>query len=530
MRHASPPFLALMLTTGCGVTPVAVPLAEVDGVVVLKERTEPNLLTATFRLDPLSETECAIPSEPVFASLNGVQSSEPWPRDDGSEWEAKCEHPRWDFDASPLTAEPTLKLVIWDSSKTVFAEYEWFLGERSVRVVSPASGAANTGERVTLEWQPKEDRLQPSFTSVYFETQPSDRWVGSANKEVLGNQIVVTVPSDWTSAKGTFQVSAGFDVPVLDCSGARDCERVRLNLTRSTGAVTVNGTGGSSPSSNGAPNSLPCASSANCGSNALAQGRSLYGVWGSGPTDVWVVGDVGTTLHWNGYGWTASRRETPQALLAVWGSSASDVWGVGTHGTIRHWTGSVWSAIPSPTDQSLRSVWGSGPGDVWAVGDQGVILHWNGISWSLYPSPSSNTLRSVWGMGQGYAWAVGDRGTKLSWNGSAWTSQGTTGIDPLLGVFGSNRNDVWLVGGAGTLIHWSGISWTTYPVSSLSLNGAWANPSGDAWVVGDNGTVLHRSGGSWSAGQTTSRTALYAVWGSGGAVWAVGLNGTILQL
>jgi hypothetical protein len=61
-------------------------------------------------------------------------------------------------------------------------------------------------------------------------------------------------------------------------------------------------------------------------------------------------------------------------LNDVWGSGSSDVWVVGGNGTVLHWDGSAWTRVTSGTSEALLSVWGSGPGDIWAVGTYGTIL------------------------------------------------------------------------------------------------------------------------------------------------------------
>ena len=40
----------------------------------------------------------------------------------------------------------------------------------------------------------------------------------------------------------------------------------------------------------------------------------LHAVWGSGPTDVWTVGDKGTVLRWNGAIWAMVPSGTADAL------------------------------------------------------------------------------------------------------------------------------------------------------------------------------------------------------------------------
>ena len=50
--------------------------------------------------------------------------------------------------------------------------------------------------------------------------------------------------------------------------------------------------------------------------------------------------------------------QTISVLSAVWGSGPGDVWTVGDYGTIRHWSAGdrAWSVAPSPTTEDLRAV------------------------------------------------------------------------------------------------------------------------------------------------------------------------------
>ncbi len=53
--------------------------------------------------------------------------------------------------------------------------------------------------------------------------------------------------------------------------------------------------------------------------NPLPQGNDLHGVWGSGPDDVFAVGDLGTILHYDGHDWDMMPSGTDANLYAVWG-------------------------------------------------------------------------------------------------------------------------------------------------------------------------------------------------------------------
>jgi hypothetical protein len=262
---------------------------------------------------------------------------------------------------------------------------------------------------------------------------------------------------------------------------------------------------------------------------------TLWGVWGSSPTDAWAVGYrpttlAGTLLHWDGATWSADTSSAPPPMFGVWGSGPTDLWAMGDQGTILHGDGSNWLATASGTKSTFNGIWGSGPNDVWAIEFPGTMRHWNGTAWSTDTSASVQ-LTGVWGSGAHDVWAVGDKGTILHWDGSAWSTTTTGGGHRLSGVWGTSARDVWAVGGAGMIVHWDGSSWLVLPWDTvLSLRGVWGASPSDVWAVGDNGTIVHWDGLAWHAFPGGTKESLYAVWGSGpDDVWAVGHGSTILH-
>lgn len=149
---------------------------------------------------------------------------------------------------------------------------------------------------------------------------------------------------------------------------------------------------------------------------------NIRGIWGSSPSDVWVVGDRGRIFRSSGFwggmaSWKQVNSNTHSHLRAVWGSAPDDIWAVGDLGTIRHYTHNeggelVWSYVSSPTGSKLGSVWGSSGSDVWAVGEGGTIVHGDGTTWTTSSVPKAATnipLYGVWGSGPNDVWIVGER-------------------------------------------------------------------------------------------------------------------------
>lgn len=137
--------------------------------------------------------------------------------------------------------------------------------------------------------------------------------------------------------------------------------------------------------------------------------EDLWGVWGASPDDLWAVGGRGrpsstaTILHFDGDTWSAVeppalQRANVHAFFKVWGTAADNVYIVGQRGVVLHWNGSVWTELLVGASDDLVSIWGTGPDRIVAVGGRasGIVSRWDGVSWrteSLSPLPG---LNGVW--------------------------------------------------------------------------------------------------------------------------------------
>src|SRR5258708_39760010 len=95
----------------------------------------------------------------------------------------------------------------------------------------------------------------------------------------------------------------------LGCSGGGNNHptpsKASYTFSPASSAVAVNG------------GNLICSADNWCWRNPLPQGNSLFGVWGSGASDVWAVGAGGTSLHWTGSAWTSDSSSAAAKLLGA---------------------------------------------------------------------------------------------------------------------------------------------------------------------------------------------------------------------
>lgn len=162
--------------------------------------------------------------------------------------------------------------------------------------------------------------------------------------------------------------------------------------------------------------------------------QDLWGVWGASPDDLWAVGGAGrqageqTILHYDGTAWTAHPppdllRANVYAFFKVWGTGADNVYIVGQSGAVLRWNGSAWTEEFAGVSSDLIALWGTGPDRIVAVGGRGagVATVWNGAAWQpldLTPLPG---LNGVWMNTDGIAYAVGVGGIQVKLDSRALT-------------------------------------------------------------------------------------------------------------
>ena len=103
-----------------------------------------------------------------------------------------------------------------------------------------------------------------------------------------------------------------------------------------------------------------------------AGGNTLCGVWGTGLDNIFLIGPSGTTIRFDGSGWSHERAPTRADLLAVTGCAGQPL-AVGTLGTAVLRDPIEWRNEDAGIRRNLRGLW-SGTDGAYAVGDGGVVV------------------------------------------------------------------------------------------------------------------------------------------------------------
>jgi hypothetical protein len=274
------------------------------------------------------------------------------------------------------------------------------------------------------------------------------------------------------------------------------------------------------------------------------------------------------------YTWTVDTIAYPGSLQTsmrdIWGSSPTDVYIVGHNdqpgpGTMFHYDGARWSTTHFHAAEggsiagavSLSAIYGYGPNDIYAVGeriyqnpipppnflDSSLIIHFEGVQWREAPLPAKGRLlQAISATGPSDLWAGGIYGSLYRQVTGSWH---TILSDTLFWFndFASDGTQIFAVayyvpprGGSSTnfLLHWADPRWQV--VDSFSYYSGYvatfgnvdlSNIGGALYSAGDGG-VFKKSGVGWSK---ILDSWPYPIYGLGGTrtehIFAVGESASI---
>lgn len=251
----------------------------------------------------------------------------------------------------------------------------------------------------------------------------------------------------------------------------------------------------------------------------------LSGVAAISDTDVWVVGEGSTVLHFDGTTWTPFDIENPSALGAIWANASDDVWIAGNFGIAAHWNGSTWTEHEVDGTAAFFVISATGPNDAWAAGDEGPVngvFHFDGAGWTLIPVDSDAWMDSIYAASPTDVWLVGD-GELFRGNADGFALVDLPFADvSVTSVWGSSPNDVWVMAYDAAL-HYDGATWTRFDPVGTYVTGY---SSTDVLAIGD--AAMRWDGATWSEELRISAPDLNDVWAvSEDEVWFVGDAGAV---
>ncbi len=163
----------------------------------------------------------------------------------------------------------------------------------------------------------------------------------------------------------------------------------------------------------------------------LTQGRKLEAVWGSGPDDVWVVGNR-IVMRWDGDEWEALSFEAEaQHFHGVWTYEGGPVYAVADGGAVwvldRPAGASEWTRMATEVRMAQLDIWGFSPEQVFSVGRNSTILRRSSEGWdystlkakpgtpAALQIPANLSLGGIWGSTSDNLFVIAEDGHVVRW-------------------------------------------------------------------------------------------------------------------
>lgn len=292
-----------------------------------------------------------------------------------------------------------------------------------------------------------------------------------------------------------------------------------------------------------------------CWEHPRPSGVALRSIWGTSASDLWVGGDWGTLLHFDGTTWTSRARDPSLDFTTLCGHDGAVYFGAATNSgngqnRLLRWTAGAFAEVPGTTEDIRQLACGSA---LWIARERGASrLDWSASTPTSLFSVANERCTSIAersttecvvgcmgvGVGEpfvrlrgrdgGVGYEVVDAGQGPSFGVRALWKDPNRGV--LAGITGDPA-EIWqddggwspawrssglgdpyagapyasgsiAVGAGGTVVDLdaTGATASTLATSGNSyLFGVWSPPSGDAWVVGERGCIYERTAGRWAS-------------------------------
>lgn len=252
-----------------------------------------------------------------------------------------------------------------------------------------------------------------------------------------------------------------------------------------------------------------------------------YSISGRGPSDMWLL--IGSTIqHWDGKSWTVRDSLPPtgqQSFNSIWAAPNGDVWVTMNTGSVnRSIAGGPFRRIDTGCNCYLGNLWGFASDDFWITALPGNILHFDGRTFTQRYA-GGTPIGSFLGTAPDDIWVTGSDGAMVHWDGDAWKPVATTHTTGFIdGAVAFARDDVWWwamtnSSAASAFLHWNGVEVTTHPVDTSKIGGFLYDATvidGRWWLAGRAGALYTRPGAEPTIAPIVEPelTSLSDIWGS----------------
>ncbi len=256
-------------------------------------------------------------------------------------------------------------------------------------------------------------------------------------------------------------------------------------------------------------------------------------LWGDEATGVlYAAGEDGLVYRDAGSGWAAAATAAQDAWSDLDGRGADDVWVVGQNGTVLHFDGTTFGlAGKVPGAGRAVAVFGE---DGVAVGGESGAFAWDGAQWTPLPLPEVFEVHAMAGGPDGSLWVAGSGGKIYRGPGieGPFVSASLPSAATVEALW-ADEEGTWAAGSFGSLWHRTAGAGKWTPIATgttRTVRALWRSASGVLYAAGDRGLVLAVSVDGTVTDLSLPKAGIRfeGVWGQGEQVAAVAGHDAVL--
>jgi len=228
------------------------------------------------------------------------------------------------------------------------------------------------------------------------------------------------------------------------------------------------------------------------------------------------------------YSWKIIPLEISNDLNATFIIDEDNMWVCGNEGLILFYNGIQWMPSESGTTENLHDIWFIDAANGYAAGDGGITLHFDGTNWNTIDVGTTEDLLGVFFINENLGWIVGSSGTTIKYDNGSWTEESTSNSNDLYDVYALSSDNIWVCGASKTIGHFDGTDWSFETVSNKDFFSIWFVDANNGWAVGKGGRIVYYNGESWEVETSGVTRDLLSVCVSGSVGYVAGKSGTFL--
>jgi len=110
----------------------------------------------------------------------------------------------------------------------------------------------------------------------------------------------------------------------------------------------------------------------------------LYNIWGRDADDIYIIGQPGLIVHYDGSDWTVQDSGTEEKLVGIYGPNQNTTYVCGHNGTLLINRGGSWNTMDPGVEEDLFTI-GEYDDEIYTSGFKGTLRRLNGSSWVATP-------------------------------------------------------------------------------------------------------------------------------------------------